>query len=384
MVRLTPILKNPLQAILLAVFCSTAFPAIASDAELFFPIGIYGAKNVDDLEIVKEAGFNCVVGPANAAFLDKAHELGLRVMASPGSSSGNSFDATRLLEKVKSFDAHPALWSWYLVDEPDMHRTPPWKVAMDQRMLKAVPAKSPVSLVLYNGANADDYGDIPDILMVDHYPIPWMPLAHFAQHMSWARHSVPDDKPVIAVMQAFDWYHFRNLLPGETHFRAPTFDELQCMTFMSLGQGMNGIIYYTLRSGEWDLLKQPDVWSGLQQAIRSVKENDYLLTSKRLWWRPRSEILPYEFRKNAALEPSISITLFEDLDGIQHVLLINTTPHSLNLKLQLPGASNRWASVFQKDTPFGGFKPETIYHIPFESYQVRLLKGFTLGVSPNY
>ena len=372
-------IRNIGQYLLVAGMCVATLVNAEGGSSDFFPIGLYGVRNPGDLEIVQQAGFNSVVGPANQDFLDKAQALGLKVMASPGSSAGKSFNASSTLEKVKTFDAHPALWSWYLVDEPDMHRTPPWKVAMDQRMLKNLHAKSPISLVLYNGVNVPDYGNIPDILMVDNYPIPWMPLAHFAQHLRWARQAVSKEKPVFAVLQAFDWYYFREVVPGVTEFRAPTFEELQCMTFMALAQGMDGLIYYTLRAREWDLLKQPDVWNGLQQVIRSVKENDYLFTSKRRWWIPNYEIFPFELRRSASLERSISMTLFEDVEGIIHLLLINTTPHALTLKLELPESKNRWASVFQIDTPFGGFKPGTIYQIPLESYQVRLLKGFQPG-----
>ena len=159
----------------------------ASVAEPFFPVGIYGVGSTEHLQQVHEAGFNTVVGPANKAFLDQAQALGIQVIASPGASAGRDFDPSKFEGKVIDYDHHPALHSWYLVDEPDMTRTPPWQVAMDQRLFKAHAARKPTSLVLFDGVNARDYGAIPDILMVDSYPIPWMPLAHFSQHMTWAR-----------------------------------------------------------------------------------------------------------------------------------------------------------------------------------------------------
>ncbi len=348
----------------------------AEDTSTFFPIGIYGVRSAEDLEVVHQAGFNCVVGSSSTSFLDKAHTLGIRVIASPGSAVRNSLNKKESSLQFKLADEHPAFLSWYLIDEPDLHRVPPWKVAMDQRLLKTLPARSPVSVVLYNGSNTFDYGDIPDILMVDHYPVPWTPLSHFAERMKNARHSLPKEKPAYAVIQAFDWEYFRELLPNETEFRAPTLEELQCMTFMALAQGMDGIIYYTLRARDWYLPKHPDLWNGLQQVIDQVKENDFLLSAKRLWWLPKHQITPYKLRNNAALDRSISMTLFQDKNGIKHVLLINTTAHALDLKLRLPESENRWSSVFQGDTPFGGFRSEVIYDIPFEPYQVRLLKGF--------
>jgi hypothetical protein len=350
----------------------------------FFPIGIYGVQTPEQLEVVKKAGFNTVVGPANATFLEKAQSLGLRVMASPGTSSGRGFNGQAMMDKIKAHDAHPALWSWYLSDEPDMQRIPPWKVMMDQRLLKSSHARSPTSIVLYHGANAMDYGSIPDFMMMDTYPIPWMPLAHFAQHLRWARQSLPREKPLFAVIQAFDWQHFKEHIPGETYYRAPSPEELKCMTYMALAQPVEGLFYYSLKAGIWDLLKHPHLWKGLKDVLDSLQEHAFLLQSERLWWIPSRRILPHELRRSATKESSISVTLHQDSDGLTHLLLINTTPHALKLELSMPESNNAWASAFQKDTPFNGFQPEKKYSLPFAKYQVRLLKGFHAPTFPKW
>lgn len=350
----------------------------------FFPIGMYGVRTSEDLQIVHKAGFNSVVGPANQTFLDTAQELGMKVIASPGSSSGNSFNVDATREKVQSLDHHPALLSWYLVDEPDMHRTPPWKVELDQRLLKSTPAHKPVSLVLFHGMHVKDYGNVPDILMLDNYPVPWMPLAHFAQHLYWARNTVSKQKPIYGVLQAFDWHYFRHVLPGEKNLRKPTTEEMRCMTYMSLAQGMNGLFYYTFKSGEWNILEHPELWEGLKQVVDSVNDNSYLLNAKRKWWLPRYEIAPHEQRRSATLEPSISMTMLEDSEGVTHLLFINTTPHNLTLTVQLPGSPNNWAPVFEGKAPFGGLKPGATYKFTFEKYQIRLLKGFEIPSLPNW
>jgi len=352
-----------------------------ADSTHFFPIGMYGVHHPEDLLLVHEAGFNSVIGSADQTFLDTAHELGIKVIASPGSSSGPSFNVNATREKVKSLDHHPALLSWYLVDEPDMQRIPPWKVEMDQRLLKSIPAQKPVSLVLFHGMHVKDYGDLPDILMLDNYPVPWMPLAHFAQHLYWARTSISTPKPIYGVLQAFDWHYFKQVLPGEKNLRKPTTEEIRCMTFMSLAQGMNGLFYYTYRSGEWDIREHPELWEGLKQVIGSVNDNPYLLNAQRKWWLPRYEIDPHEQRRSATLEPSISMTMLEDADGLNHLLLINTTPNKLALTVKLPDSSNKWAPVFEGKAPFGGLQPNVTYKFAFEPYQVRLLKGYEI---PNW
>ena len=352
-----------------------------AESKDFFPIGMYGVHSLEDLRIVHEAGFNSVVGSANQTFLDAAQELGMKVIASPGSSSGHSFNMDAIHETVQSLDDHPALLSWYLVDEPDMRRIPPWKVELDQRLLKTAPAHKPVSLVLFHGMHVKDYGNIPDILMLDNYPVPWMPLAHFAQHLYWARNTVSKEKTIYAVLQGFDWHYFRHVLPGEKNLRKPTTEEIRCMTYMALAQGMNGLFYYTFRAGEWNILEHPELWEGLKQVVDSVNDNSYLLNAQRKWWLPQYQIDPHEQRRSATLEPSILMTMLEDSDGVTHLLLINTTPNKLTLTVKLPASPNNWAPVFEGKAPFGGLQPDASYKFTFEKYQIRLLKGYEI---PNW
>ena len=156
------------------------------------------------------------------------------------------------------------------------------------------------------------------------------------------------------------------------------------MTYMSLAQGMNGLFYYTFKSGEWNILEHPELWEGLKQVVDSVNDNSYLLNAQRKWWLPRYEIAPREQRRSATLEPSISMTMLEDVEGVTHLLFINTTPHNLTLTVQLPGSPNNWAPVFEGKAPFGGLKPGTTYKFTFEKYQIRLLKGFEIPSLPNW
>jgi len=68
-----------------------------------------------------------------------------------------------------------------------------------------------------------------------------------------------------------------------------------------------------------------------------------------------------------------------DREGMDHVVLINTTEHPLNLSITLPASIHRWALLDDSAaTPLGGFQSGSIYKIPFEKYQVRILKGFAL------
>jgi hypothetical protein len=85
----------------------------------FYPIGIYSVPSTNDFARLKQAGFNLVQGRAERAYLDAARDAGLKVLAAPGTSAGPGFNLADAAKVVKTFDAHPALWAWYLVEEPE-------------------------------------------------------------------------------------------------------------------------------------------------------------------------------------------------------------------------------------------------------------------------
>ena len=124
--------------------CRVARPGI-------YPIGLYSVGSETNLAEIAEAGFSLVAGPAQRGFLDEAKANGIGVMASPGSSAGENFDAAKVRSTVAKLDRHPALWSWYLIDEPDMHSVSPEKVEEAHRFVKRLGATKQTSLVLYQG-----------------------------------------------------------------------------------------------------------------------------------------------------------------------------------------------------------------------------------------
>src|SRR5512138_673085 len=95
--------------------CFVACCALAAGAP--FPLGIYGVRSTNDFPALREAGFNLVVGPAEKSYLDAAQSSGLKVLA--------SFSAGANRRTLARLDRHPALWAWYLSDEPDQHLIPP-------------------------------------------------------------------------------------------------------------------------------------------------------------------------------------------------------------------------------------------------------------------
>ena len=314
--------------------CRVARPAA-------YPIGLYTVGSVTNLAEIADAGFSLVAGPARRGFLDAAKANGIGVIASPGSSAGEHFNAAKVRSTVAKLDGHPALWSWYLIDEPDMHSVSPEKVKAAHRFVKRLGATKPTSLVLYQGDSAKWYSDIADITMVDRYPVPWLPLANFSQHIHKTRLATNAERPLIAVIQSFDWTAHQSMLPGEENLRPPTERELRSMTYSSLARGANGIFYYSYADMRLKERKYPELWESLKRVVGEVRRREALFAAEHVWWPKAHHFENQDTRFNAALEASVQSVLLQVKrgDGLlppgHYILAVNTTslPHTYRFRL---------------------------------------------------
>ncbi|MEE2943411.1 MAG: hypothetical protein VX413_08400 [Verrucomicrobiota bacterium] len=310
--------------------------------EAKYPIGIYAVDDKRNLQDVAAAGFNLVTGPANRDFLDEAKANDIGVIASPGAQAGKGFDISKVRSTVDKYDRHSALWSWYLIDEPDMLRVSPMKVSEAHRAVKRAGARKPTSLVLYRGDEAQWYGNIADITMVDRYPVPWLPLANFSQHIHKTRLATDKDRPVIAVIQSFDWTAHQKLLPGEENLRPPNEYELRSMTYSALARGADGIFYYSYRDMHLNERKYPELWDALKRVVAEVRSREALFKAEHVWWPKAHHFENQDTRFNAALEASVQSVLLRVNRGnkrIQpghYILAVNTTSQSHTYRFRLP------------------------------------------------
>lgn len=312
----------------------------------FYPIGIYAVRQTNDLAVVRAAGFNVVTGPANRAYLDAAQRQGLKVFAPPGTSAGPKFNAAAARAAVRAFDRHPALWAWYVVDEPDLHWIPPRSVRHAHAVLKRAGARKPTALVLFHGGSALHYAHLTDVLLIDRYPIPWLPLANFGQHLRQARLAAGADQPVVAIIQAFDWDYFRELLAAPGQMRPPTYEELRCMTYLALVLRAHGLFYYAFDSGGWKMREQPETWEALRAVVGEVNERLPLFQAEHVWWPAEQVFADWAEQWNAALDSSISLARVRVRRGNSaippgdYVIAVNTTPefHLCRFTSPAPGA----------------------------------------------
>jgi hypothetical protein len=273
--------------------------------------------------------------------------LDLKVLASLPTAAGPHFNALAVRRAVSAVDFHPALWGWYLIDEPDMGKISPDDVRAAQRFIKSIPARKPTALVIYQGPSAFYYANLADITMIDRYPIPWLPLANVPQHVRMVRLALGKKKPLIAVIQAFDWNAFREELPGEKNLRPPTYEELRCMTYCALAQRATGLFYYCFASGAWRITEHPEVWDALKKVVAEVNERLPLFQAEHLWWPLSHQFGTPAIRFNEALDSSITSVLLRvkrghaDVPPGDYVLAVNNTDKLQGYSFSLPKVRSR-------------------------------------------
>ena len=313
------------------------FPGCAGP-QIEFPLGLYGVPP-EAFPEVKAAGFNLVTGPATMEFLEAAAAHNLGVVAFSGAQAIQTNAARRAT--VNQLDKHRALWAWYLIDEPDLHRIPPARVEEVWHDLQRLAFK-PSLLVLKSGSAVAHYGQHSDLLAVDFYPVPWAPLAQFSQEMKFARLQ-RGEKPYYAILQAFDWAAFPGLLDTTVPLRTPTLAELRCMVYMALAQEADGLFFYSYHAAGWHL-PDHELWLGVKALATEVRRLQPLFTAEHLWWSPALEYLDGgDAMYNEVRGPRIMLSLLRvktgnaDIPPGDYVLALNTTPEIVPFRLELPG-----------------------------------------------
>ncbi|MBM79580.1 MAG: hypothetical protein CMJ78_03175 [Planctomycetaceae bacterium] len=180
---------------------------------------------------------------------------------------GDVETARKLVEAVKN---EPALWLWYLSDEPG-RRPEPKKVAANlnkvYRMIKQVDPNHPVVIC---GTRAEFFSvnnaDNADILWPNTYPVPDGPW-HWTMSETSSYSARWPDKSVWSVSQAFDWRigDRRNVITDRTH--RPNAKEIRAQVHANIAAGARSSVFYwspkRLEGSKYDIRKLPSIWKAV-------------------------------------------------------------------------------------------------------------------------
>jgi hypothetical protein len=298
-----------------------------------FPIGLYDVPP-SDFPAVSAAGFNTIVGSASRLTLNAALTNNLSLIGSVSVMDH---------ERIRALGGHPALWGWYLFDEPDLHLVSPENVARLNSKLHALSPK-PTMIVLMSGSAVEKYRGRADLIGVDWYPVPWAPVATVAREMRLARVGTRG-RPFYAVLQAFDWSSSPELLRTDTPLRPPSREELRCMTYLALTQGATGLLFYTYDNDQWKLREHPELWNALSNLAQEVQQNAPIFKNRIEWWPAETKAHgPPADMYNEIMDARVLLTLFRVHKASRSILpgcyliAVNTSASSADLAFKLPFA----------------------------------------------
>ena len=253
-------------AVLILVFSSNIFAD--------FTLGIYCVNNSEDISIVRDAGFNTIQtykkDPKSIlALANESQKQGITLLAYPDKIIGSHLQ--------KEVQKYPIIW--YLCDEPDLWNISRQKLkSTDDRTRRYLPGKK-TAFVLGQGKTKISYYDIGDILMVDWYPVPHLPLQTLGYQINYARQQLNSIKgnmaDLWAVIQLFDWTEEKNVKESARQkykLRFPTKEEIRFMSYDAIFNGATGLFYFQYNSKGKPLYQsRPKEWIYITEIIQELQ-----------------------------------------------------------------------------------------------------------------
>ena len=211
----------------------------------FFPIGAMPGIETSEFDRAAAMGIN-VTGfykPHSATYVQAAAQAGLHVMFSQRRSTN--------LERLKSFNTHPAFLGYDFFDVPMPFANPPEKVLATY---EAITAADPYHILHGDSVSHFDlYRDAVDLYTIDEYPIPG-DLDIYIALLDELRRSKQGRGALGVIVQAFTYQGYgRGTIEDYPY---PTFDELRAMTWLAITKGARAVIFY---GGFQQLMPDPSV-----------------------------------------------------------------------------------------------------------------------------
>lgn len=219
---------------------------ILLDGEPFFPFGFYYAGEVGNLEMLSRAGFNVTIAgdvhimpAAMKRYLASAYALDVKVI--PGAHGINmhhkskdisAIEEKALREGIRHFMGDPAIFAWYIADEPDGRKIPYTVIERTANLVREIDRNHPTWLVTIR-SGCDPYALASDIHSNDpYYPIWRKNLAEVRRYIDAGVNSAEMKKPYVATLFAAD--------------RSNQGRDLRTQTYLAIVRGARGVVFWAL------------------------------------------------------------------------------------------------------------------------------------------
>lgn len=286
--------------------------SLAVDGDL--PVGLYTVRPTSGRETTLDqilaelaaAGFNFAHNsdfedwPEHAAnyaqinsdetarkYLDTAQANGLKVLMGFDRMMVVKGNLDGLRRRARALSGHPALWGWYLIDEPNLYGATPEAISDAYATVREAAPALPVTACLCTPQTFADYAPGLDVIITDVYPVSTHSLFALAPHLERALKVTGGRKPIWAAIQVHNndlhqvrWGGLEGIL---TEPRRPTPDEVRCMTYLAVAHGASGIFFYAYDAWVYGQLHEDEtLYRGVQSIARELRDHSPLLVADAL------------------------------------------------------------------------------------------------------
>ena len=252
-----------------------------------FPLGIYEVAP-EFMPEVKEAGFEVVHiykwegtqdDDAAKTYLDAAQVAGLRVFIGfdRGHHSPNGIvqgNLELLARRVGKLASHPALFCWYLFDEPEVaaYYVPPKRLTAFAELLRMLDPYHPVVMTTW-GKNMNAYRKTWDTHWTQSYSKPAEVVKTIADH----RRLLLNDSPITLLVHCYDQTQSRLLKQNQPvnwdDFK-PDYDWMRAAALVGLAKDVNGLWWWWHAKsvpGWMTAAQNPKTWENLTKVVQEVR-----------------------------------------------------------------------------------------------------------------
>ena len=268
------------------------FGGVETDGKRRFLLGMYGV-NVEHMAEIAAAGFDFVhsyrwdgAGTNDEAleYLDAAQKHGLQAFIGIDRQKLIAGNEQFVAERVGALMRHPALFAWYLFDEPDLKHqyvSPMW-MQRYHRLLKTLDPFHPVVVTCAYDDAVPRYRDGLDV----HWTQVYGSTAFVASRLDKHRGFLHENTPLAAILHCYDRAQTGKVREGTKPDPAkfePDGRLLRANAFMAIAHNSSCLVWWWWGYGGGDryftIANAPEAWASMKKTVADIKSLEPVLTA---------------------------------------------------------------------------------------------------------
>ena len=264
---------------------------VDTDGKRRFLLGMYGVR-IQDMAEIAAGGFDFVhsyrwdgsgTNAQAIGYLDAAQKHRLQAFIGINRQRLMACDEQFVAARVGALMSHPALFAWYLFDEPDLEHqyvSPVW-LGRYYRLIKALDPFHPVVVTCARDGAVAQYRDSLDV----HWTQVYGRTAFVASRLEKHREAMHKHTPLAAILHCYDRAQSArtgDAGPAPAQFQ-PDGQQMRANAFMAIAHNSSCLIWWWWGYGGsrryFTVANAPKAWTSLKRTVADIKSLHPVLTA---------------------------------------------------------------------------------------------------------